>query len=208
MNPEDYRRQQEEEYMRQQRGYGGPPGMMPTTPQVNENEKVIEKVRDHPVVLVPCHRSHFDYLIITYLCHLYFVSPPHIFAGINMAFWPMAPLLRASGAFFVRRSFADNPLYKLVFRQYLMFLIREGYTQEFFIEGGRSRTGKIMTPKLGMLAAIVGRVAFGQLADWIGAIPAYLAASAWQTAMAARIGRVSSLRMRPSRSTPSCPSLE
>jgi len=118
-------------------------------------EKVIEKVRDHPVVLVPCHRSHFDYLIITYLCHLYFVSPPHIFAGINMAFWPMAPLLRASGAFFVRRSFADNPLYKLVFRQYLMFLIREGYTQEFFIEGGRSRTGKIMTPRLGMLSAIV-----------------------------------------------------
>ena len=52
-------------------------------------------------------------------------------------------------------SFADNELYKLVFKQYLTFLIREGYTQEFFIEGGRSRTGKIMTPKLGMLAAIV-----------------------------------------------------
>jgi glycerol-3-phosphate O-acyltransferase len=118
-------------------------------------EKVIEKVRDHPVVLVPCHRSHLDYLIITYLCHLNFVSPPHIFAGINMAFWPMAPLLRACGAFFVRRTFADNPLYKAVFRRYLMFLIREGYTQEFFIEGGRSRTGKMMTPRLGMLSAIV-----------------------------------------------------
>jgi len=118
-------------------------------------DKVVEKVRDHPVVLVPCHRSHFDYLIITYLSHLHFVSPPHIFAGVNMAFWPLSPFLRACGAFFVRRTFADNPLYKLVFRQYLSFLIREGYTQEFFIEGGRSRTGKIMTPRLGMLSAIV-----------------------------------------------------
>jgi glycerol-3-phosphate O-acyltransferase len=118
-------------------------------------EPVVEKVRNHPVVLVPCHRSHFDYLIITYLFHLHFVSPPHIAAGVNMAFWPMGPFFRASGAYFIRRSFADNELYKLVFKQYLTFLIREGYTQEFFIEGGRSRTGKIMTPKLGMLSAIV-----------------------------------------------------
>ena len=118
-------------------------------------EEVVNKVRHHPVVLVPCHRSHFDYLIITYLFHLNFVSPPHIFAGVNMAFWPAAPFLRASGAYFVRRSFADNPLYREVFEQYLSFLIREGYTQEFFIEGGRSRTGKMLTPKLGMLSALV-----------------------------------------------------
>jgi glycerol-3-phosphate O-acyltransferase len=118
-------------------------------------EDTVNKVRHHPVVLVPCHRSHLDYLIITYLFHLHFVSPPHIFAGINMAFWPLAPFLRASGAYFVRRTFADNELYKQVFRQYLAFLIREGYTQEFFIEGGRSRTGKMLTPKLGMLSALV-----------------------------------------------------
>ncbi len=118
-------------------------------------EQVIEKVRHNPVVMVPCHRSHFDYLILTYLFHLRFVSPPHIAAGVNMSFWPMGPLFRAAGAFFIRRTFADDQLYKLVFRQYLKFLIREGYTQEFFIEGGRSRTGKIMTPKLGMLGAIV-----------------------------------------------------
>jgi glycerol-3-phosphate O-acyltransferase len=118
-------------------------------------DEVVNKVRHHPVVLVPCHRSHFDYLIITYLFHLNFVSPPHIFAGVNMAFWPLAPFLRASGAYFVRRSFADNELYRQVFRQYLSFLIREGYTQEFFIEGGRSRTGKMLTPKLGMLSAVV-----------------------------------------------------
>jgi glycerol-3-phosphate O-acyltransferase len=128
-------------------------------------DEVVNKVRHHPVVLVPCHRSHFDYLILSYLFHLNFVSPPHIFAGVNMAFWPLAPFLRGAGAYFVRRTFADNELYKQVFKQYLSFLIREGYTQEFFIEGGRSRTGKMMTPKLGMLSALVGAYLGGVRSD-------------------------------------------
>ncbi len=128
-------------------------------------DEVVEKVRRHPVVLVPCHRSHFDYLIISYLFHQHFVSPPHIAAGINMAFWPMGALFRASGAYFIRRSFGDNELYKTVFKQYLKFLIRDGYTQEFFIEGGRSRTGKIMTPRLGMLSAIVNAYLAGVRSD-------------------------------------------
>lgn len=118
-------------------------------------DKVSQTMRQHPVVLVPCHRSHFDYLIISYLFHVNYLSPPHIAAGINLSFWPLGPLFRGAGAFFIRRSFEDNALYKAVFRSYLKFLIREGYTQEFFIEGGRSRTGKILTPKLGMLSALV-----------------------------------------------------
>ncbi|HVN85095.1 MAG TPA: 1-acyl-sn-glycerol-3-phosphate acyltransferase [Candidatus Binatia bacterium] len=118
-------------------------------------DRVIERVKEHPVVLVPCHRSHFDYLILSYLFHANYLSPPHIAAGINLSFWPLGPMFRGAGAYFIRRSFDGNPLYKMVFRKYLTFLIREGYTQEFFIEGGRSRTGKILTPKLGMLSAIV-----------------------------------------------------
>ena len=118
-------------------------------------ERVIETVKQHPVVLVPCHRSHFDYLILSYLFHINYLSPPHIAAGINLSFWPLGPLFRGAGAYFIRRTFDDNALYKAVFRSYLTFLIREGYTQEFFIEGGRSRTGKILTPKLGVLSAIV-----------------------------------------------------
>jgi glycerol-3-phosphate O-acyltransferase len=118
-------------------------------------DKVLAAMKQHPVVLVPCHRSHFDYLILSYIFHLNFMSPPHIAAGINLSFWPLGPLFRGAGAYFIRRSFDDNELYKVVFRSYLKFLIREGYTQEFFIEGGRSRTGKILTPKLGMLSAIV-----------------------------------------------------
>ncbi|MFQ5665688.1 MAG: 1-acyl-sn-glycerol-3-phosphate acyltransferase [Candidatus Binatia bacterium] len=124
-------------------------------------EKVIERVKQHPVVLVPCHRSHFDYLILSYLFHANYLSPPHIAAGINLSFWPLGPLFRGAGAYFIRRSFGDNELYKMVFRNYLTYLIREGYTQEFFIEGGRSRTGKILTPKLGMLAAIVNAFVAG-----------------------------------------------
>ncbi len=118
-------------------------------------ERVTECMKRGPVVLVPCHRSHFDYLILSYIFHNNYLSPPHIAAGINLSFWPLGPLFRGTGAFFIRRSFEDDVLYKTVFRKYLTYLIREGYTQEFFIEGGRSRTGKILTPKLGMLAAIV-----------------------------------------------------
>jgi glycerol-3-phosphate O-acyltransferase len=123
--------------------------------EVRGLERVVETVKQHPIVLVPCHRSHFDYLILSYIFHENALSPPHIAAGINMAFWPLGPFFRGAGAYFIRRTFEGNPLYKTVFRKYLEYLIREGYTQEFFIEGGRSRTGKILTPKLGMLSAIV-----------------------------------------------------
>ena len=128
-------------------------------------EKVVECVKQHPVVLVPCHRSHFDYLILSYLFHANYLSPPHIAAGINLSFWPLGPLFRGAGAYFIRRSFEGNELYKMVFRNYLTFLIREGYTQEFFIEGGRSRTGKILTPKLGMLSAVVNAFVAGVRRD-------------------------------------------
>ncbi len=118
-------------------------------------DRVAERVKQHPVVLVPCHRSHFDYMVLSYIFRENFLSPPHIAAGINLKFWPVGTFLRGSGAFFIRRTFEDNPLYKLVFHRYLAMLIRFGYTIEFFIEGGRSRTGKMLTPKLGMLGGIV-----------------------------------------------------
>jgi glycerol-3-phosphate O-acyltransferase len=128
-------------------------------------DRVVERLKQHPIVLVPCHRSHFDYLILSYIFHENMLSPPHIAAGINMAFWPLGPFFRGAGAYFIRRTFEGNPLYKLVFSTYLAYLIREGYTQEFFIEGGRSRTGKILTPKLGMLNAIVNAFTSGVRRD-------------------------------------------
>ncbi len=128
-------------------------------------DRVADRIREHPVVLVPCHRSHFDYLILSYIFHGQFLSPPHIAAGINLSFFPMGMLFRGAGAYFIRRTFEGNELYKAVFRHYLTYLIREGYTQEFFIEGGRSRTGKILTPKLGMLSAIVNAFVRGVRRD-------------------------------------------
>lgn len=108
-----------------------------------------------PVVLVPNHRSHMDYLLISTMLYSRNVAVPFIAGGINMNFWPMGPLFRHCGAYFLRRSFAGNPLYKAVFQAYLTELVRQGYCQEFFIEGTRSRTGKMAHPKLGMASMLV-----------------------------------------------------
>ncbi|HVN40508.1 MAG TPA: 1-acyl-sn-glycerol-3-phosphate acyltransferase [Myxococcota bacterium] len=114
-------------------------------------EKVAEYARRHPVVLVPSHRSYFDFIILSMMFYGQHLIPPHIAARENMGFGPFGFLWRRAGAFFLRTSF-DDPLYKAVFRAYLAHLIREGFTQEFFIEGGRSRTGRTLAPRLGMLA--------------------------------------------------------
>ena len=114
-------------------------------------EKVAEYARQHPVVLVPSHRSYFDFIILSLMFYAQHLIPPHIAARENMGFGPFGYLWRRAGAFFLRTSF-DDPLYKEVFRAYVAHLIREGFTQEFFIEGGRSRTGRSLTPRLGMLS--------------------------------------------------------
>ncbi len=108
-----------------------------------------------PVVLVPCHRSHMDYLLISTILYSRNVAVPFIAGGINMNFWPLGPIFRRCGAYFLRRSFGGNPLYKAVFQSYITELVRQNYCQEFFIEGTRSRTGKMGHPKLGMLSMLV-----------------------------------------------------
>jgi len=113
-------------------------------------EKVTEYARHHPIVLMPNHRSYFDFLILSWLFYHRRLVPPHIGARENMAFGPFGFLFRRCGAFFLRRSF-DDPLYKAVFRTYIGYLVSEGFTQEFFIEGGRSRTGKMLAPRFGMV---------------------------------------------------------
>ncbi len=110
-----------------------------------------ELVKRYPVVLVPSHRSYFDFLLVSWLLHRDYVPPPHVAARENMAFGPFGFLFRRAGAFFLRRSF-DGELYKAVFRAYVGYLVEEGFPQEFFIEGGRSRTGKSRLPQLGMLS--------------------------------------------------------
>jgi glycerol-3-phosphate O-acyltransferase len=113
--------------------------------------KVTDYAKRNAVVLVPSHRSYFDFLIISVLFYRRHIIPPHIAARENMSFGPFGFLFRRAGAFFLRKSF-DDALYKAIFRTYVTHLIKQGFTQEFFIEGGRSRTGKTLAPRLGMLS--------------------------------------------------------
>ncbi|NLS13626.1 glycerol-3-phosphate 1-O-acyltransferase PlsB [Vibrio sp. SM6] len=109
----------------------------------------------HEIVYVPCHRSHMDYLLLSYVLYHEGMVPPHIAAGINLNFFPAGPIFRRGGAFFIRRSFKGNKLYSTIFREYLAELFAKGYSVEYFSEGGRSRTGRLLTAKTGMLAMTI-----------------------------------------------------
>lgn len=122
---------------------------------VHHLDKVKEAAPGHEVVYVPCHRSHMDYLLLSYLLYERGIVPPHIAAGINLNLPVVGTLLRKGGAFFMRRSFRGNPLYSAVFTEYVAQLVSGGYSLEYFIEGGRSRTGRLLPPKGGMIAMTV-----------------------------------------------------
>lgn len=109
----------------------------------------------HEIVYVPCHRSHMDYLLLSYVLYNEGMVPPHIAAGINLNFFPAGPIFRRGGAFFIRRSFKGNKLYSTIFREYLAELFAKGYSVEYFSEGGRSRTGRLLQAKTGMLAMTI-----------------------------------------------------
>ena len=124
--------------------------------EVKNADKVRELAQNgHEIIYVPCHRSHMDYLLLTYVIYHEGLVTPHIAAGINLNFWPVGGLFRRAGAFFIRRSFAGNKLYTAVFREYLEQLFNKGYSVKFYAEGGRSRTGRLLPPKTGMLAMTV-----------------------------------------------------
>ncbi|MEJ2671381.1 MAG: 1-acyl-sn-glycerol-3-phosphate acyltransferase [Deltaproteobacteria bacterium] len=107
------------------------------------------------LIFVPCHKSHLDYLILNNLIFQHHMQSPRIAAGKNLSFWPLGTIFRGSGAFFIRRRFLGGKLYAEVLYTYIKTMIKTGYNLEFFIEGGRSRTGKLVLPKLGLLNMIV-----------------------------------------------------
>lgn len=142
------------------------------------NVQYAERVRKlalegHELVYVPCHRSHMDYLLLSYILYHQGLVPPHIAAGINLNFWPAGPIFRSWGAFFIRRTFKGNRLYSTIFREYLAELFYRGYSVEYFIEGGRSRTGRLLEPKTGMMSMTLQALQRG-LKRPISIVPVYI----------------------------------
>lgn len=117
-------------------------------------EKLIPAIKEHTVVLVPMHRSHLDYVLVGYKLFSEKVNPPLVAAGINLAFWPFGFIFRSVGAYFVKRNARDR-FHTIVLKRYVAYLVNQGHLQEFFIEGGRSRSGKMLPPKLGLLSIII-----------------------------------------------------
>ncbi|MCG3860245.1 glycerol-3-phosphate 1-O-acyltransferase PlsB [Psychrobacter sp. Sarcosine-02u-2] len=123
--------------------------------EVHHFERVRELAADYELIYVPCHRSHVDYLLLSYVIYMRGLSIPYVAAGDNLDVPVLGPLLRGAVAFYIRRSFRGNALYTAVLREYMHTLITRNTPIEYFIEGGRSRSGRLLPPKMGMLAMTV-----------------------------------------------------
>jgi len=118
-------------------------------------EGVRDASREGTVVFLPCHKSHVDYIVLSYVLRKNLLELPVVAAGDNLAFFPVGEILRQGGAFFIRRDFRGDRLYAAVVDAYVRRLLRDGWAMEFYLEGGRSRTGKLLAPKLGLLNLVV-----------------------------------------------------
>ncbi|MCE1271060.1 MAG: glycerol-3-phosphate 1-O-acyltransferase PlsB [Acinetobacter sp.] len=123
--------------------------------EVHNFSTVRELAKDYEIIYTPCHRSHIDYLLLSYVIYKRGLMIPYIAAGDNLNLPFVGQLLRGGGAFFIRRSFRGNALYTSVFKEYLYSILSRNTPIEYFIEGGRSRTGRLLPPKTGMLAMTV-----------------------------------------------------
>lgn len=123
--------------------------------EVHNFSTVRELADKYEIIYTPCHRSHIDYLLLSYVIFKRGLMVPYIAAGDNLNLPFVGQLLRGGGAFFIRRSFSGAPLYTAIFKEYLFSILSRNTPLEYFIEGGRSRTGRLLPPKTGMLAMTV-----------------------------------------------------
>ncbi|MBW2272950.1 MAG: glycerol-3-phosphate 1-O-acyltransferase [Deltaproteobacteria bacterium] len=121
----------------------------------NRIEELRALAQNHPLVFLPTHKSNLDHAVLRYLLHDQGLPPNHTAGGKNMDFFPIGSMVRRSGIFFIRRTFKDNETYKFVLHQYIDFLIEKRFPLEWYIEGGRSRSGKLLPPKFGLLNYVV-----------------------------------------------------
>jgi glycerol-3-phosphate O-acyltransferase len=138
-------------------------------PQIDYDQAQVERLRAalarHPGIMLWSHRSNLDNLVLTAAMQEQGLPPAHVFAGINMAFGPMGALLRRAGVIFIRRSTADDPLYKYVLREYVGYVLEKRFNLSWSIEGTRSRTGKMLPPRLGLLSYAADAYLQGRVDD-------------------------------------------
>ena len=134
---------------------------------------VREVAASHTLVYAPNHRSHIDYLSLSYVLFHEGLMIPHIAAGENLNMPVVGSLLRRCGAFFIKRSYRNNPIYKSVLAEYLYQLFNQGHSVEFFIEGTRSRSGIMTSPRLGFVQMIIDGIRRG-LRRPIAIVPVYI----------------------------------
>ena len=127
----------------------------------------------HEIIYIPCHRSHMDYILLTFVLFHEGLPLPQIASGDNLNFFPVGPLIRRCGSYFIRRKMKGDEFYITIFREYLNLLFEHGFATEFFIEGGRSRTGRTLPPRTGMVAMTVQSQLRG-IKRPIAFIPTYL----------------------------------
>src|SRR3990170_5652112 len=117
-------------------------------------ERIAALGQSHSLAFLPSHKSHLDHLSLTYVLYENGLPPNHTAGGINMKFFPIGGLLRRHGIFFIRRSFKDNEAYKFVLKRYVDYLLAKRFPLEWYLEGARSRSGKLREPKYGMLSYV------------------------------------------------------
>ncbi|KAI9310810.1 hypothetical protein BX666DRAFT_2032528 [Dichotomocladium elegans] len=117
------------------------------------------------LILAPCHKSHIDYLVVSYIFFRLGLQIPHIVAGENLDMPIVGPFLKSCGAFFIKREWGNNPMYKAIMEEYITTLLSEGMNFECFIEGTRSRLGKLLSPKLGVIKIILDAIISGRVSD-------------------------------------------
>lgn len=123
--------------------------------QYSDQLNIVELAKKYHIVLVPNHQSHADYIAINYIWFKTFKIPVHVASGINLNIFLLGNFFRSTGAFFIRRSFQNNLVYKLTFEAYVYYLLKTDKIVEFFFEGGRSRTGKLLSPKFGLFQMLI-----------------------------------------------------
>ncbi len=136
---------------------------------VHVDESGLEKLREinkrHALVFLPSHRSYTDPLLLADVLADHDFPRNHVLGGDNLSFWPLGPLAKRAGIVFIRRSFGDDEIYKLAVREYFAFLLSKRFNMEWYMEGGRSRTGKLRPPRYGLLANVAEAVEQGRTAD-------------------------------------------